>query len=374
MSSEIKKQSYPGFGTKPYTGENPNQIDYQEGAANAARMPKPSKTYAWVVRGNNIRVTDLDRSSNLFAVHGIKEDHHGPLAKGTVDVSSRWTASFTVDKSNIDLDNLYRIFKKWANSPEFITSKEDGADAAHDRWPTRLHVAVVKDKNGIPLPLGISKTAADPGIGDDHFKYPWKNTDKSYLTDIQIQDNDRGKLPGQGDLKNTDGTLADDVYECDECDEVFDSYAEYLLHVGNDHLLPDPSGHEEEIHEKGGIAGMDYDNEMGRSNGRMFEAATSEVELEGPIPFSFDVEDDRLYVGEIGDERVDIDPSNPFGRAEGYYTPDGDLLITGQSTVPYTINHLTHLWEDMYPEHEIKHVYLIQRKDNRDIKEKLSNV
>jgi hypothetical protein len=355
-----RKLSYPGWGTPAYPGENPHQLDRNEAVEDSYRMPPPSQSFAWVLAGKSLVVVDSDRVDNAFSALGVTKEHNGPFAVGAVDISHRWTTTFVVKEANIDLDTLYKEFQRWAKNPVIN----------FEPFPHHLYVSAVKDKNGIPLPMGMSRVSADPGAGKSYPNKLYVNTDDDLLhNDSQIWNEEQGKFPGKGDMRANDQRLTDDTYGCEECDEVFDAYNEYLLHRTHDHKKQDPTGPEYEIREKGGIAGMDYDNEASRSNGRFFEAS---ADLIGPIPFSFDVEDDRMYVGEPGDERVKIDQHNPFGRAEGYYTPDGDLLITTQSNVPYTIRHLMNLWEDMHPEYEVKHVYLIEQRQNRSIKEKVA--
>jgi hypothetical protein len=359
---DIRKESDFGWGTDAYPAQQPQELQFQFDRQQMSDMSGATKqVFRWVLAGKTILVVSPDNLDDAYRALGIVDDHHGPFATGSVEITHRWTTSFVVEKANVDLDFLHGIFRRWAKDPS-TNFKE---------WNHPLHLVSVQDKNGIPLPVGIRKMAADPGIGDDHFKYPWKNTDKSLLTDIQIQDNDRGKLPGQGDLRVITPRLSEDTYGCTECSEVFDSYSEFLLHMTHDHPKKEPTGPEYEIRDND-----EYfypDNEASRPGGGPGGQVVGAAQPAGPIPFSFHVERDRLYVGEPGDERVEIDETNPFGVAEGYYTPDGDLLIVNQSSLPYTIRHLINLWIDMYPEHEVKHVYVIHQQDDKKIKERVAN-
>lgn len=359
---DIRKESDFGWGTDAYPAQEPQELQFQFDRQVMSEMPAIQQSFKWIVSGKNILVVSPAQVDDAYRALGITQDHHGPFASGSVDITHRWTTSFVVEQSNVDLDFLNNIFKRWAKFPS----------VDFQQWNHPLHIAIVKDKNGIPLPVKLKKTAADPGIGDDKFKYPWKNTDKSLLTDIQIQDGDRGKLPGQGDLRaDGGGQLTEGIYECGECAEEFDSYSEYLLHVTHDHPKREPTGPEYEIRDNDEF--FYPDNEASRPGGGPGGAVVAAAEPKGPIPFSYNVEQDRVYVGQEGDERVEMDEYNPFGLAEGYYTPDGDLLIVNQSSIPYTIRHLVNLWSNMFPEYEVKHVYLVHEVGDKTVREKVAN-
>lgn len=351
MSEGIRKESDWGWGTDAYPAQQPQELQYQYDREQAARMPAPSQTYKWILSGKHLLVVEPDMLDNAYNALGITQDHHGPYARGTADISHRWTTTFVVEESNVDLDFLFKTFQRWAKYPQ----------VNFENWGHPLYVDSVKDRNGIPLPVKIKKQAADPGVGDQYPNKLWVNTDDDLRTDIQR------RYPGQGDMKAITPRLTDDVYGCDQCDEVFDSYSEYLLHVTHDHPKWDPTGPEYEIRDNDEFFYPDneavYDRDGGIHTGS----------VPGPIPFSFNVEEDRVYVGEPGDEHVEMDETNPFGVAEGYYTPDGDLIIVNQPSVPYTVRHLMNLWSEIYPEHEIKRVYLVRETDGRTIRERVAN-
>lgn len=352
--TDINKQSDWGWGTDAYPAQEPQELQFQDDRRQMAQMPKAiSQTFRWVLSGKNLLVVDSENSDSAYNALGITKDHHGPYATGSVEISHRWTTSFTVEEANVDLDFLYKIFQRWAKYPQIN----------FENWGHPLHLDIVKDKNGISLPVKIKKQAADPGVGDQYPNKLWVNTDKEDIrTDIQRN------YPGQGDMKATTPRLTDDIYGCNQCDEVFDSYSEYLLHVTHDHPKKDPSGPEYEIRDNDEFFYPDNEAVYAPDGGIHTGA------VEGPIPFSYNVEEDRMYVGEAGDERIEEDQSNPFGVAEGYYTPEGDLIIVNQSNIPYTIRHLVNVWTTMYPEHEVKHVYLVEERNGQQIREKVGNV
>lgn len=375
--SEINKKSDFGWGTDAYPAQEPQEKQFQAERAEMSEMvPEKDRNYSWIVAGKDILVVSDERLNDAFTALGVKKDHHGPIAIGRVTVSNRWVTSFVVEESNIDLDYLDKIFQRWAKDPQI-----DFEDLNHN-----LYIDSVKNKNGIPLPIKTNytkrKLAADPGFGmispiRDMFKYPWKNTDESLYTDIQIQDNDRGKLPGQGDVDHPLGEgLTEETYQCPECLGVFKNGIELREHMVNFHRKEPPTGPEYEIRDNDEF--FYPDNEASRPGGTVSEpgihtGAASPPEISGPIPFSFDPEKSRIYVGEPGDERVKLDSINMFGLAEGYYTPDGDIIIVTQSYVPYSIKYFLRLWYEIHPELKVKKAYLLRKEDGRKIKERVAN-
>ena len=254
--SNINKKSDFGWGTDAYPAQEPQEVQFQQERADMSQMPPVrDQQYAWVVSGKDILVVSEDKLDDAFTALGIKRDHHGPVATGTVNVSNRWTTSFVVNESNVDLEYLDKIFQRWAKNP-----KMDFEDLNHN-----LFIQSVQNKNGIPLPVKTNYTnrkfAADPGFGDG-FKYPWKNTDESLYTEIQIQDNDRGKLPGQGDLSNGGEKLTEETYQCPGCLGVFADGIQLREHMVNFHRKDPPTGHEEEIRDNDEI--FYPDNEASR--------------------------------------------------------------------------------------------------------------
>jgi hypothetical protein len=384
--SEFKKQSDQGYGTTPYTGETPNEVQYQQEHSDYFSMPqKPVQSFGWVLRGSNpkyLTLIDIDNINNALSALGMSEDHFNAYAIGTCDITSRWTLSVVVYRTNMDIETLFGVFKRWANNPVFKNwaSPHMVKDGDEERWPHRLELTSFKNPNGIDFSREMKKTGSEVGFGDGTL-YPWKKTDQSLLNETQIWNKDQGNFPGKDTMSAGGGKPMTKPGQCPTCfvtflgDDGLPDENALREHMGSAHIKGDKTGPEYEIHDKGGINGDSYDNEASRPPGDdiMMMGSFHLASPEGPIPFSFDIEQDRLYVGDPGDEGVKVDRENPFGLAEGYYTPDGDLLITAQSNIPYTISHLTRLWENMNPEYEIKHIYIIRKEGDTNIKEKVAN-
>lgn len=355
-----------GWGGDSNPAQQPQELQDRWEESQTYQMPGKTKELKWVIVGKkDMVVFEGDAIEPGFSALGIAMDHFGPVAHGTVTLSHMWTAQFTIEQTNIDLDTLYKQFKKWVKNP---TIGKDDIDHP-------FHLSDIYNKDGIPLPLGkefgLPKTAADPGSGWQTVDKLWVNTDDDYRTDIQKD------YPGQDTMRAQNEKLTEEPYQCLECGEEFDNYTDMLLHVSFDHPKEDPTGDEYEIRDNDEF--FYPDNEMSRQQGEhgnsfgIVSKKDDEADIPGPMPFIYDIVADRIRVGEPGDEKVDIGEYNSFGMVEGYYTPERDLIIATQTSVPYTINHVKKLWNYMYPEYEVKHIYVVHVDDGKKVREKVSN-
>lgn len=350
---DFKKESDFGWGTDAYPAQEPQELQFQDDRRRMVHPPRLKiENYVWVVAGRHMAVVKEDSIEEAFVSLGINKDHHGPFAFGKVNISNRWKADFVVEQSNIDLESLHKVFLRWSKDPMI-----DFEDINHP-----LQISMIKDKNGFPLPVKAPKEAADPGVGDDH--YPdklWVNTDDEDIrTDIQR------KYPGQGDLKSYTDPLTTSVYECPACFEVFETYEEmhdHMLHNHKKHPQPNP---EYEIRDNDEF--FYPDNEASRPGGWPGIHTGS---VEGPVPFSFDIISEKIFIGRIGDE-IGLE-GDPIDEVQGYYTPENDIIIVTFPRQPYSISSLLNSWNQFYPEHEVKHVYLLRRENGVKIKEKVAN-
>jgi hypothetical protein len=349
MSQEFKKQSDQGWGTDAYPAQEPQELEYQKERKDISSMPQRiSESFVWVVSGKEIAVVNPESMDQAFSSVGAAPDHHGPLATGTVEISHRWTASFVVKETNIDLDSLHKVFERWAKDPEINFESVNH----------RFVVSSVVDKNGIPLPVKIRRQASDPGAGERFVDRTWRNTE--WGTEIQK------RYPGEGDSRARPGDMTNG-YECIQCDKVFSCYDDWKNHLTNDHKKGDPTGSEYEVENFGGIAGMERDNEAVTELDGGIHTGSS---INGPIAFAYDPDNERIYVNPGGE----VNTGNPEpSMAEGYYTPDGDMLIIVHPQEMYAVSSLMGAWLQMHPELEIKHIYLLREEDGTKIKEKVAN-
>ncbi len=89
-----------------------------------------------------------------------------------------------------------------------------------------------------------------------------------------------------------------------------------------------------------------------------------QLEPGGPMPFIFDIEGDRIYVGHPGERHADIQGKfTPGGIVEGVYDPKGNVQLRTDTDMPWSVYHLTRLWYSIHPELEIKHIYRLVGED-----------
>ena len=81
--------------------------------------------------------------------------------------------------------------------------------------------------------------------------------------------------------------------------------------------------------------------------------------IEAPIPFIFDVQEDKIFLGQPGARQSDIPGKfTPGGIVEGTYEPGGKVIIRSLTSIPYSIYHLIQLWYYSQPTLEVKSVSL----------------
>jgi tRNA nucleotidyltransferase (CCA-adding enzyme) len=91
---------------------------------------------------------------------------------------------------------------------------------------------------------------------------------------------------------------------------------------------------------------------------RIAEASPSD-QLDGELPFIYDVKDDHIHVGEPGQRTSQIPGQfTPGGIVEGTYEPGGKVFIRSMTNMPYTVRHMIELWYSTHPELEVKAVHL----------------
>lgn len=93
--------------------------------------------------------------------------------------------------------------------------------------------------------------------------------------------------------------------------------------------------------------------------------------LDQPIPFIYDVYDDKITVGKPGQRSSQIPGKfTPGGILEGVYHPGGKVVVRSMTNVPYTVRHMVQLWYYQYPEYTVKNVML---QDDAGRETKLAN-
>lgn len=81
--------------------------------------------------------------------------------------------------------------------------------------------------------------------------------------------------------------------------------------------------------------------------------------LEAPLPFVYDVDHDRINVGQPGQRTSDIPGKfTPGGVIEGLYEPGGRVVVTTMTNMPYSVRHMIELWYYSHPEYTVRSVVL----------------
>jgi tRNA nucleotidyltransferase (CCA-adding enzyme) len=89
--------------------------------------------------------------------------------------------------------------------------------------------------------------------------------------------------------------------------------------------------------------------------------------IDRPIPFIYDVQEDKLTVGHPGQRTTDVmipGKFTPGGIVEGEYEPGGKVHIHSLTTMPYSARHLWDLWYWSYPHMEITGIELHDNAGN----------
>lgn len=88
-------------------------------------------------------------------------------------------------------------------------------------------------------------------------------------------------------------------------------------------------------------------------------------QLDRPLPFIYDVQDDKITVGFPGGRHADIPGKfTPGGIIEGDYNPGGQVTIHTMTNMPYSVRHLIELWYWSYPHLEVTGVELHDNAGN----------
>lgn len=81
--------------------------------------------------------------------------------------------------------------------------------------------------------------------------------------------------------------------------------------------------------------------------------------LTDPVPFIYDIQQDRIAIGHPGERTSDIPGQfTPGGIIEGTYEPGGNVVIHTVTNMPYTVRHMVQLWYAYHPQMEVTGVEL----------------
>ena len=153
---------------------------------------------------------------------------------------------------------------------------------------------------------------------------------------------------------------------CSECAEPFATYDQWRHHVYQEHINPDRKpGHgpvpvtdmNDPDNYMPGDSGTapgtkQYDlGERAFMHGSVMDAkrtisAKTPPPIPGPLPFIYDIDADKVTLGQPGQRHSDIHGQfTPGGIVEGLYLPDGKLQYRTDTDMPYTVRHMVQLWQ-----------------------------
>lgn len=313
--AQADMQAYQNINQMPALPERslgPDQMAVQD---------KPAKSYNWTMTGTHISVSDQYEHPDLF--WGMNHDDFAlPHAWGTVDVSYRWETVWHLEGSNMAPHLVEQRLRKYA--------KEQG-------WK------MVAMLNADGMPMESVKVASEPGSG-------WQTVPKDWYPDDFHGDYSGADYYGESDPP--DEEIPKGPMRCSECDEVFPDYDSWRVHVDREHLNPqrEPSDMPSPVvdldepwpahfNTNPDVLHQDSINALG---------AAKPPPVQGPVPCIWDLEADRLFMGNPGERHSDIvGRFTPGGVVEGLYLPDGRMQFRNDTDMPYTVKHLVDLWNAM---------------------------
>lgn len=82
--------------------------------------------------------------------------------------------------------------------------------------------------------------------------------------------------------------------------------------------------------------------------------------LAASVPFIFDINEDRIILGQPGQRTSEIPGTNftPGGIIEGMYEPGGKLVLKTATNIPFSVHHLVQLWYYSAPHLSVTNVYM----------------
>ena len=305
----------------------------------------PPTEYRWSMTGTHMSVSEEDHEV-MFA--GMEHsDFTRPYAYGTLTLYYRWDAVWTLTYSNMAIKEVEKRIKKY--------TRDQG-------W----HYAGLLDEEGQPM----AKSASVPGIGE--INPGLKNWHRDEWGDMQTNDNvdPDHQVNYYGEQDEPDDTPMTSPRACSECGKLCMDYKDWREHVLNEHMNPDrkPPTEPQPVVDLDQVIPADFntmvmDKTVQRQASQLihkFGAPSGKPSIPGPMPFIYDIEDDRVYVGHPGERHSDIQGRfTPGGIIEGTYLPDGKVQIRTDTDMPYTVRHMVELWYALHPELPVKGIFLM---------------
>lgn len=336
-TSELTGDAYPAEEPQAEYDRERLKRDYTDTSTTEDVAPVE---YNWSMNSAFISVHPEAEHSELFDLMN-HDDFDKPYAYGKLYIYHNWEATWEIQFSNMAFHLVEKRLKKYAKNKDW---KMTG----------------IMDSEG-----DIMKSSSYPGIGEiNPGVKDWHN--KEWGGTQQWDQNSQVDYYGLSDY--TDETNPNDPSVCPECDEILPNYDAFRKHQLNEHVNPKklPGTAPEPVVDLDQPLPADFntlvmDKTVMRQSAWLQKMAQGKKPtIPGPIPFIYDVEEDKVYVGHPGERHSDIQGKfTPGGILEGVYDPKGNVQIRSHTDIPYTIKHMIQLWYSMHPELEVKGVYLL---------------
>jgi hypothetical protein len=335
------------LGPSPYTGETPeNAARLERERRDYTTAPEgPTEEYAWAATATHVSV---GRTPEEVAAQLQINQLDRPNASGSLYLRERHSAAWQIGSSNISLGALERRLRRYTRDQGWRW------EGLSDSTGEVLNPAKESSAVGIgEINPGLKNWHRDEWSGMEQYDNPGDSQSGAPFYGLQDYDED---FPMSGPRT------------CSECGALCLDYDDWRRHVLREHVnegqgpSPDPqpvvdlddvlpAGFNEAI----------MDRTVQRQSRLIHQlAAAIKPTIPAPIPFIYDIEGDRIFVGHPGERHSDIQGRfSPGGVVEGLYDPKGSVQIRTDTDMPYTVRHMVQLWYAMHPELEVKSIYLL---------------
>jgi tRNA nucleotidyltransferase (CCA-adding enzyme) len=337
------------LGPSPYTGEQNDAEARNEGFRRDYTLApdRPPEEYAWAMTPTHVTVSpDADEARQALRVDG---DPSRPHAVGRLFLRDNWDAAWQLERSTMALHAVEKRLKRY--------TKDQG-------WSYDS----LSDRDGHPV--STSRESAVPGIGEiNPGLKDWRIDEWSGTGQYDNPGDAQSDAPFYGLQDPEEDFPMSAPRTCTECGFLAVDYDDWREHVMRRHVNPErkPSPVPQPVVDLDDVlpAGFNevvMDRTVQRQSRLIHQlaAGSRKPTVPGPIPFIYDIEGDRIFVGQPGERHADIEGRfTPGGIVEGVYDPKGHVQIRTDTDMPYTVRHMVQLWYAMHPELIVSSIYLL---------------
>lgn len=411
------KFSDQGVGGDAYIGETPEALVERQHVNDSYGQDgqfddHPLVEYKFFFANGELDVSGAHDLNGLRDRNNVSPDHSGPMAVGNLIVQDHvaiWEVS-----SNVGLGPLVKALKKYTKDGGWdwggVTDMKgeplgDPEKLARKRYWLAVNSGcvqlftrpVVPAKGNLGVVDVVGRVAAWRGpseaysglkeFADDHnlrlAEYPGGGNMTDQIKnhsplgeDLELKNID-AERPETRELekfhKDRDRT-PEGIFDCPSCGRLFHRWHEYVLHRREEEPQGEPvqDGHFPEIDESTSdfpsfteASWSPWDSPTPSEIASNFSYGASRLAEKSPkdmftdpVPFIYDIELDRIFVGHPGARHGEIEAPagtkfTPGGIVEGEYQPGGKVVVESQSDTPYSVRHMVGLWYWQHPEFEV---------------------